>query len=70
MTRENGSRQQTVRRHNRALVLRAVLNEGVRSRTELAERLGLTRMALKSLVIRKCVPITAFTEIVADHPRL
>ena len=49
MTRENGSRQQNVRQHNRALVLRAVLNEGVRSRTELAERLGLTRMALSNL---------------------
>lgn len=50
MTRESGSRQQNIRRTNQALLLRAVLNEGIGSRTGLACRLGLTRMAISKLV--------------------
>ena len=50
MTRDRGSRQQSVKRHNRGLVLRAILNEGVCTRTGLARRLHLTKMALSNIV--------------------
>ena len=44
-----GVRPQQIRARNRGLVLRAVLNEGLCARTDIAERLGLTKTALTNL---------------------
>ena len=47
---QTGSRQQTIKEKNRALVLRAVLNGGLRSRAEIARSLGLTKTTLTNIV--------------------
>ena len=48
--RQTGSRQQNIKEKNRALVLRAVLNGGLRSRAEIARSLGLTKTTLTNIV--------------------
>lgn len=50
MIRQAGSRQQTIKKKNRALVLQAVLNQNIVSRAEIARRLGLTKTTLTNLV--------------------
>lgn len=50
MIRQAGSRQQTIKEKNRALVLQAVLNQNIVSRAEIARSLGLTKTTLTNLV--------------------
>ena len=50
MIRQAGSRQQTIKKKNRALVLQAVLNQNIVSRAEIARSLGLTKTTLTNLV--------------------
>ncbi|MGI5893807.1 MAG: ROK family protein [Candidatus Merdivicinus sp.] len=50
MLRQAGSRQQTIKQKNRALVLQAVLNRGIVSRAEIARSLGLTKTTLTNIV--------------------
>lgn len=50
MLKQAGSRQQTIKEKNRALVLQAVLNRHIVSRAEIARNLGLTKTTLTNLV--------------------
>lgn len=50
MLRENGSKQQTIKEQNRALVLQCVLNRHILSRAEIARQLGLTKTTLTNIV--------------------
>lgn len=50
MLSENGSKQQTIKEKNRALVLKCVLNQDVISRAEIARQLGLTKTTLTNIV--------------------
>ena len=50
MLNENGSKQQTIKERNRALVLQSVLNQNIISRAEIARRLGLTKTTLTNIV--------------------
>lgn len=50
MLKPKGSRQQTIKEKNRALVLQAVLNRNIVSRAEIARNLGLTKTTLTNLV--------------------
>ena len=50
MIKENGKRPQHLKQENRALVLRAILHDGIRSRTSIAQNLSLTKTALSHLV--------------------
>lgn len=57
MFHENGSKQQTIKEKNRALVLKCVLNQNIISRAEIARQLGLTKTTLTNIV----------NELIADH---
>lgn len=50
MLNRNGSKQQTIKEKNRALVLQCVLNRNILSRAEIARYLGLTKTTLTNIV--------------------
>lgn len=46
----SGSKQQNIKNRNRSLVIRSILNSEVRSRVEIAQKLGLTKTTLTNIV--------------------
>lgn len=50
MLNQTGSRQQTIKEKNRALVLQSVLNRNIVSRAEIARSIGLTKTTLTNIV--------------------